>query len=363
VRSNFGVSSVSAVQTAIEAFREAAILPQSWPEALDAVAKSFNSNGAVLVLTPTRAPLVAFSAGIETVNPRQYFSLPFPDPRENRVSPNVSEGFKGDHAYFSSREISREPFYQEFLIPRGYGWNAAAALGGGLLLSLKRDRRRGPYEESELSLLNQALPSIRAASRIAAMTWRSTLSGQLSLLERIDRGAMLIDVQGRVVQVNDCVKFGDGLDVAGGVLQASSSPDRHRLQKFLAAAVDPDALPSSGPNTLTLPRPSGRRPWVLDAMPCIDAVRSLHSRAAALVLITDIERPAHASQNLLREMFGLTLAEAKLTRHIMLGESVGTAAGTLGISAGHARQRLKSIFRKTDTSGQVELIALLSKLN
>ena len=30
---------------------------------------------------------------------------------------------------------------------------------------------------------------------------------------------MLIDVQGRVIEVNDCVKFGDGLDVVGGALQ------------------------------------------------------------------------------------------------------------------------------------------------
>jgi DNA-binding CsgD family transcriptional regulator len=357
------VSSVSALQAAVEGFREAAILPQRWPEVLEVVAESFNSNGATLVLTPTYAPLITFSAGIEAVMRQQYFSLPFPDPRENRVSPNMNEGFKGDHAYFSSREIAREPFYQDFLIPRGFGWNAAAALGGGLLLSVKRDLKRGPYEEAELASLNQALPGLRAASRVASMTWRSTLSSQLSLLERIDRGAILIDAQGRVIQVNDCVTFGDGLDVVAGALQAPAQKDRQRLQRFLAAAVDPDAHCASGANTLILPRPSGRRPWVLDAIACTDALRSLHSRAAALVLITDIERPAYVSQNLLREMFGLTSAEAKLAHHIMIGHSLARAAATLCISEGHARQRLKSIFRKTDTSGQVELIALLTKLS
>jgi DNA-binding CsgD family transcriptional regulator len=363
VRATFDVSNVSALQTAVEGFREAALLPQFWPEALNVVAESFNSNGATLVLTPTRAPLVAFSAGIETVMRQQYFALPFPDPREHRVSPNMGEGFKGDHAYFSSQEIARDPFYQEFLIPRGFGWHAAAALGAGLLLSLKRDLKRGRYEEAELAALNQALPGLRAASRVAGMTWRSTLSSQLSLLERIDRGAILIDVQGRVMQVNDRVKFGDGLDVVGGALHAPASSDRQRLQKFLAAAIDPAIQSAGGANTLILPRPSCRRPWVLDAIACTDALRSLHSRAAALVLITDIERPAHASQSLLREMFGLTLAEAKLARHMMIGHSLARAAETLGISEGHARQRLKSIFRKTDTSGQVELIALLTKLN
>jgi DNA-binding CsgD family transcriptional regulator len=363
VRATSGVSSVNALQAAVDGFREAAILPQLWPEALEVVAESFNSSGATLVLTPTRAPLIAFSAGIATVMREQYFSLPFPDPRENRVSPKMGEGFKGDHAYFSSQEIAREPFYQDFLVPRGFGWNAAAALGDGLLLSLKRDLKRGPYEEAELATLNQALPGLRAASRVASMTWRSTLSSQLSLLEQINRGAILIDVQGRVMQVNDCVEFGDGLDVRGGVLYAPAQKDRQRLQGFLAAAVDPEVQSANGASTLVLPRPSGRRPWVLDALACTDALRSLHSRAAALVLITDVERAAQVSQNLLREMFGLTLAEAKLACHITTPHSLAQAAATLGISEGHARQRLKSIFRKTDTSGQVELIALLTKLS
>jgi DNA-binding CsgD family transcriptional regulator len=157
--------------------------------------------------------------------------------------------------------------------------------------------------------------------------------------------------------------LGDGLDVVDGALHVPASSDRQRLQKFLAAAVDPESQCAGGANTLILRRPSGRRPWVLDAIACTDALRSLHSRAAALILITDMERPAQASQNLLREIFGLTLAEAKLARHIMSGRSLAKAAATLGISEGHARQRLKSIFRKTDTSGQVELIALLTKLN
>jgi DNA-binding CsgD family transcriptional regulator len=354
---------VSALQVAVEGFREAAILPRLWPEALEVVAESLNSSAATLVLTPTRAPLITFSAGVEAFMRQQYFSLPFPDPRENRVSPAMGEGFKGDHAFFSSHEIAREPFYQDFLIPCGFGWNAAAALGGGLLLSLKRAFERGPYEEAELALLNQALPGFRAASRVASMTWSSTLSGQMSLLERIDRGAILIDVRGRVMQVNDCVQFGDGLDVVGGALHVPKPSDRQRLQKFIAISVDPEAQLAGGPNTLILPRPSGRRAWVLDAIACTDALRSLHSRAAALVLITDVERPARASQNLLREMFGLTLAEAKLARHFMIGHSLAQAAATLGISEGHARQRLKSIFRKTDTCGQVELVALLTKLS
>jgi DNA-binding CsgD family transcriptional regulator len=352
---------VNRIRAAVDHFRDAAIFPERWPQALDLMADQLDSDGATLVQAPTRAHRVACSTSLKPFI-RQHFSLPFPDPREQRVCPNMGEGFMPDHAYFSSHEIAREPYYQEFLVPHGFGWNAAAALGDGLLISLKRGAKRGPYDASELASLNTALPWLRSASRIASVTWRNNMSSQLRLLERIDRGAIVIDDHARVLDVNACVEFGDGLDVSAGVLNAPRPSDRLRLQRYLAAIVDPDRPPAAAPNTLSLPRPSGLRPLLLDAMVCTDALRSLHSRATALVLITDIERPARLSQSLLREMFGLTSTESKLACKIAAGDSLQEAAVSLKISEGHARQRLKVLFGKTGTARQVELVALLTKL-
>ncbi len=101
---------------------------------------------------------------------------------------------------------------------------------------------------------------------------------------------------------------------------------------------------------------------VLDGIALTDSVRSLHSRAAALLLITDLERPIQLRTELLGLVFGLTATEARLARNLMAGKSLREAAARLGISEGHARQRLKSIFVKTGTDRQGELIALLAKL-
>lgn len=352
---------VNQIRAAVDHFRDATLFPERWPQTLDLMAEHLGSDGVTLLQTPTRAHLVASSTSLKPFI-RQHFSLPFPDPREQRVCPNLGEGFMPDHAYFSSQEIAREPYYQEFLVPHGFGWNAAAALGDGLLISLKRSAKRGPYDAAELALLNTALPWLRAVSRVASITWRNNLSGQLRLLERIDRGALLIDDHARVLDMNARVEFGDGLDISAGTLHAPRPADRLRLQQYLAAAVNPDSPPSRHSRTLTLPRPSGLRPWLLDAIACADALRSLHSRAAALVLITDIERPARLNQILLREMFGLTSTESKLACRIAAGQSVQEAAASLQISVGHARQRLKAVFSKTGTARQVELVALLTRL-
>ena len=348
-------------RAAIEQFRDAAIFPEHWPQALDVMADHLKSDGVSLVQSPTRQHMVASSTSLKPFIQQHYFSLPFPDPREQRVCPQLCEGFMPDQAYFSPREIARDPYYQEFLVPSGFGWNAAAALGDGLLISLKRGAARGPYDETEISTLNSALPWLRSASRAASIMWRHTLSGQLRMLERIDRGALVIDDRGHVLDMNSCVELGDGLDISGGLLQATRVADRPRLQEYLAAIVDPDKPPSRS-RVLALPRPSGQRPWVIDAIACGDALRSLHSRAAALVLITDVERPLRLNRNLVCAMFGLTSTEARLAHEIVAGRSLQQAAENLDISVGHARQRLKAIFSKTGTARQVELVALLAKL-
>jgi DNA-binding CsgD family transcriptional regulator len=347
------------IQTAIEGFREAAILPERWPLALDVFASVFDSEGTSLVLKSTTLRSIAVSSSIRPFVPH-YLSGTIRDPREARVKPTLRESFMPDQAYFSKQEIATEPYYQEFMAPRGFGWNAVAALQGDLIISVKRGFRRPAYDHANLSDLNAALPWLRAMSRAASMTWQSSFSGQLSAFERVGRGAILIDARARVLSINACVKFGDGLDVVGGVLQAPRAADNIKLQRFLASIMGLEGSASS--TTLVLPRPSVRRPWVLDGIACTDAIRSLHSEAAALLLITDVERSSPPARDTLRDLFGLTPTETDLARQLAIGDSLQDAAGQLRISEGHARQRLQALFNKTGTSRQGELIALLSRL-
>jgi DNA-binding CsgD family transcriptional regulator len=65
----------------------------------------------------------------------------------------------------------------------------------------------------------------------------------------------------------------------------------------------------------------------------------------------------------LGQLFGLTPTECALACRLMTGESLQDAASGLAISLGHAQQRLISIFDKTGTCRQGELIALMSKLS
>lgn len=204
-------------------------------------------------------------------------------------------------------------------------------------------------------------PGLLAASRTASTIWRGSASGRLSAFEYLGRGALLIDARSRVLEFNASVRFGDGLDVVRGYLTTARIADRPTLERFLSAVMEGGPRAGGSP-TLALAHKAGLHPLVIEGIACTDEMRSLHSRAAALLLVTDLDRRMRVPDGILRSIFGLTTTEARLARHLADGSSLREASMRIGISEGHARQRLKSVFIKTGTKRQGELAILLVKL-
>jgi DNA-binding CsgD family transcriptional regulator len=61
----------------------------------------------------------------------------------------------------------------------------------------------------------------------------------------------------------------------------------------------------------------------------------------------------------LKTKFGLTTAEARLVLRLMMGDSLQCAANALGIKYETVRTHLKSIFQKTGTRRQAELVIVV----
>ena len=61
----------------------------------------------------------------------------------------------------------------------------------------------------------------------------------------------------------------------------------------------------------------------------------------------------------LKERFELTPAGARLVLRLIVGESLRSAAQTLNIGYETARTTLKSVFHKTDTCRQAELVIVV----
>lgn len=187
----------------------------------------------------------------------------------------------------------------------------------------------------------------------------------LDLLDCIGCAAILIDQQGEVVGRNmraDAL-LGSDLKLHNGRLAACEGESDTILKDLLRTA-----LSSIAPNpAILLPpvmiRRRRGRPVVVQALPASGLVGANGEPASALLLLTCLDSRPELPETRLMLIFKLTPAEAKLAARLAEGDSLEEAIDSLHVSLGTARNQLKSIFMKTETNRQAELVALLWRVS
>jgi DNA-binding CsgD family transcriptional regulator len=82
-----------------------------------------------------------------------------------------------------------------------------------------------------------------------------------------------------------------------------------------------------------------------------------------MVVLIDLEQTPQPNPATLQKMFGLSPAEAKLAVLIAKGETLTCVAQACKVSMATARTQLASVFQKTRTHRQAELVALLARVS
>jgi DNA-binding CsgD family transcriptional regulator len=183
-------------------------------------------------------------------------------------------------------------------------------------------------------------------------------------LERLPQAVVLVDSRGAVGALNEraamIVAQGDGLMIHHGILRCACPADTGALHRLIAGAAQRNGRGDGATRcALRIHRPVGRRP--LTAL--ITALRSTTAgqigEAVIAVLANDPELAPAIDVQMLRDWYDLTPAEARVAMLLASGLSVDEIVERLGIGANTARTHLKSIFGKTETRRQGELIRLL----
>ncbi|PJE29384.1 Transcriptional regulatory protein AfsQ1 [Pseudooceanicola marinus] len=184
-------------------------------------------------------------------------------------------------------------------------------------------------------------------------------AGAWAALDRLSQGIVLLDPAGQVLHANA---------VARALCQPGSGL---RLDETLRAEVEPTKLRegltealSGGTSTAVAPVPlvrpdRGQGPILL--LSRLDS--STGQGAAVMVLIVDPARRAVPDPDLLRRALGLTPTEARISGLLASGLRSDAIAETLGVSPTTVASHLKSVFAKTETHRQTDLVALLLALS
>lgn len=95
----------------------------------------------------------------------------------------------------------------------------------------------------------------------------------------------------------------------------------------------------------------------------VELEQPLSNGASAALIIIDLNEIATPCADVAGSVFGLTKSEACLAVKLAAGLSLEEIAAERGISVKTARTQLKTVFSKTETHRQPELVALLMRLS
>lgn len=174
----------------------------------------------------------------------------------------------------------------------------------------------------------------------------------------------LLDDTGRVLRstpaAESVFRRGDGLTVQAALLHCDHPGSDQSLTHAVAGACSRWNPTASATRVV---RVCGHRPYSVSIYPLVQRRRFLvPDGAAALVHIDDPSGAAPILAVHFKEMLEFTRREGEVADLLLAGHSLESLSAVLNISTYTTRSHLKSLFRKTRTSRQTELLSYLARL-
>jgi hypothetical protein len=252
-----------------------------------------------------------------------------------------------DLDFISPDEMRRHPYYQEFLAPAGLRWFGGVPVVADdqvWCLSIQRRVEQVPFSLEQKQKLKQLSRRLSSAATLARALGFAAASAALEAFEISQTAVVLLNAKGEVVRTNrsaDRLLAGD-ISVRQGKICASDQAAANRLSRALRDLLWKRSGASLMP-PITLPR-KDRRPVLAYPIKISQLSGNFFSECQAAVVLVDIASRRRTPEASLRGVFRLTQAEARLASHLANGN------------------QLKSVFAKTGTSRQAELVLLISSL-
>ena len=236
-------------------------------------------------------------------------------------------------------------------------------------LELGRHERHGCFTPAECDLAAAFIPHLRRAMTIsnainAVKIERDRLA---ETLDALPLGVVLADEASKIVHANTLAEsmLGTGTVVRkqGNRLRAGEGRASAEVSTAIKLAARNDTEIGRKGIAVRLTAESGP-PIVAHVLPLGggEARSRLDPEAVAAVFInpnTDDDARVRA----MSVSFGLTRAETAVLAQILSGQTLAHAAEHLGIAVSTTKTHLNSIFHKTGTSRQVDLILLAARMS
>ncbi len=363
---------------------DSALEPELWSVFLSEIQSLTNSKSAFLFVdSPLGEQPLALPENIDSDAMVQYFDYY----QQLDTCFTFAENHAGFDKFFSTvRTISDkkslvsaigEEFYNDFHLKQLATDEMVSCVfdpqNSSSFIALHKAIGQPLMDESSLLALQQLVPHLQRAQKISQkLIGLSQLNSSLyASMQHLKQGVVLFDSLGKPLFINtsaeNLITNHPSIGLSHNGIDCHSQIENAQLNTLLTQTI----LTSFGKNTsgggsLLIGQNERTKTLTITLSP-------IHSRnstsmplpnsACAMMLIGNMNEDISACQELLAEFYGLTPTETKVAVSIANGKSLEEIAEISKNSIHTVRNQLKSIFSKTDTHRQTELVKLILGLS
>ncbi|MCA1476158.1 helix-turn-helix transcriptional regulator [Bradyrhizobium sp. NBAIM08] len=345
----------------VDEIYEAAVVPERWKIVLDRLASLADAEGALLFAAAPGLPRWLSTDSIRS-HIEAWVGSPFylKNPRGERLVPIREPRFLTDLDAFTLEELEQEPFYTDFLRPRGLGWCIGTSIyspaGDILVVSIEKAQEKGPVPREVADQLDYLRPHIARAALLSGRVGLERARASVESLKMTGLAAAVLGHGGKVLAANDALlAYEPDIRIGTSSQLEFSNPAAHapfaRASEGMSAYSHGASIPIRKTRT--------REAFVVHVLPMRGSGRDVFSGAEFLLYVTPVIQQPGPPPEILQALFDLSPAEARVAAMIAKGSSVDATAQALSVKPNTIRMQLKAIFAKTGTSRQAELVSLL----
>lgn len=354
---------------------DAALDESRWPSFLEAFAATVGGSSALLRSNDTQAKSASFNASVgydpawQTAYCNHFVKGDFYNHVMNQYAPGT---IVSSDQHVDRRELRKTEYFNDYLIPQDKVHSIGVFLlkddSHTLVLGMQRGKRTGAFGKEESRLMNILAPHVTRAVQVHRKIHTVTTEKKQaqSALDQLRMGVILTNRLGMPLYLNRAAELMMSQDVGLGIfhnkLAASSQAETAQLLTLIfEASQGVEGAAVGGDMRITMCNK-------IDYLHCVVTPVSpeisfmLNANIGTDCVAVFLSRPGglQLSPKRLVTLYKITPAEARLAARLAALRSVEEAADDLGISVSTARTQLKTVFGKTGTRSQSELLMLLA---
>lgn len=345
----------------VDRIHEAGLVPVLWPTVLKEIGEAIGGNGGLLFAVRDGYVRGIVSPGHdETI--KRFMNEGWSE-RDQALKRGLAlnySGFVNDADMFTDEELAADEVYANFYRHNGLDYRAGTIIpmpmGDSVALVLPRTGEQGPASRELITYLDSLRSHLARASMIANRLGFARARAQADAMQMLGLPAMVLRAGGRAFAANalfDALMPGLFQDRAQRVTIVDPAADA-----LLGAAVSSLSF-TEGTRSIPVPGTEGRLPMIVHVVPIRGAAHDLFAQAAALMVVTPVDRANVPTAEVLQGLFDLTPAEARIARSVGQTLSINDIAAAHGSSRETVRTQLRAVLQKTGLTRQQELVSLL----